>query len=74
MYAGGRAVGQDKHLYYLGDPKCETKDALIKTIITDIFESGYGNYTFYAHNFARFDGHLLLILYYSIYLIMTHLR
>lgn len=54
VYAGGWRVGEDKHLYYLGDPKCETKDALIKTMITDIFECGYGNYTFYAHNFARF--------------------
>lgn len=59
VYAGGWAVGQDKHLYYLGEPKCENKYALIKTMITDIFESGYGNYTFYAHNFARFDDHFI---------------
>ena len=28
-------------------------------MITDIFEYGYGNYTFYAHNLARFDGHFI---------------
>lgn len=37
----------------------ETKDALIKTMITDIFECGYGNYTFYGHNFAWLDGHFI---------------
>ena len=64
VYAGGwllliyePCVGYDTHLYYLGEPGCESPHALIKTMIIYIFKSGYDIYTFYAHNFGKFEAH-----------------
>ena len=59
VYAGGWIVGDEKHLYYLGDKGCENKDSLIKTMIIDIFNSGYSKENLYAHNLSRFDGHFI---------------
>ena len=59
VYAGGWRIGDVKKFYYLGDQGCNNSDALIKTMILDIFNSGYSNYTFYAHNLSRFDGHFI---------------
>jgi hypothetical protein len=60
VYAGGWRVGDEKYFYYLGDKGCESHDAIIQSMIKDIFDRGYANYTFYAHNFARFDGHFIV--------------
>jgi len=59
VYAGGWRVDDEKHFYYLGEEGCESQEALIQTMIVDIFKCGYSKYTFYAHNFARFDGHFI---------------
>ena len=62
VYAGGFAVEDLVKTYYLGDEGCTTTNELINSMFNDIFNLGFENYTFYAHNFSSFDSILLLIL------------
>jgi hypothetical protein len=55
-YAGGWSIGKESNLYYLNDNNINSSKELILKIFTDIFNSEYKSYTFYAHNLSNFDS------------------
>lgn len=58
--SAGWYAGEDVHIYNLGDKGCSDSHELIITMVLDILTSKYKNYTFYTHNFGKFDGYFIL--------------